>query len=179
MEEERTPGRRDPAQGGAEDSRARRRAGLHALAKTLPKITKRALGVRGFAEAGLLGDWPNIVGKEIAARCLPRKLERPRPGRRGEAVLTLRVEAGCAIELQHLEPVLIERINGYFGYRAVGRLRLLQAPMPPSRSPQEPPPRPLGPGAESALRGRLGLVEDPELRAALERLGRAVLRPRD
>ncbi len=161
--------------------RAKRGFGLLAIAKTLPKITGQALGKRGFAQADLLGAWSGIVGQDIAAHCVPRKLDRPRPGQRRGAqapggTLTLRVEAGYALEIQHLEPVLLERINGYFGFQAVTRLRLLQGPGPAPKPPSAPPARAPDPAAERALHARLGGVADTDLRGALDRLGQAVLR---
>ena len=151
-----------------------RRPGLRAVAATLPKVTRRALGKHGFAEGGLATEWPSIVGEHIAARCLPRKLALARPGKRAEGALTLRVEPGFATDLQHLSPLLIERINGYFGYRAIAKLTLHQGPI---RSPRKPPPapaRPLSAEQEAALSKRLERVEDEELREAMERLGRAM-----
>jgi hypothetical protein len=161
-----------------ETSKKRRGFGLQAIARTLPKVTGKALGQRGFAEADLLGQWASIVGREIAAHCVPRKLDRPRPGRKGEGVLTLRVESGFALELQHLEPAILERINSHFGYRAVGRLRLLQGAAPAKANyPQAVPP--LDPESAQVLSTRLAEVGDGELREALDRFGQAVLRRGD
>jgi hypothetical protein len=157
-----------------ETSKKRRGFGLQAIARTLPKVTGKALGQRGFAEADLLGQWAGIVGREIAAYCVPRKLDRPRPGQKGEGVLTLRVESGFALELQHLEPAILERINSHFGYRAVGRLRLLQGAAPTTaKNPKADPP--LDPESAEALGARLAEVGDDDLRAALDRFGQAVL----
>lgn len=169
-----TPARRQGQRQGQGQKPRRRGFGLQAIAKTLPKVTAQVLGRRGFAEADLLSNWAAIVGPELAARCTVRKLERPRRGAGGEGVLTLRVEAGFALELQHLEPQLLERINSHFGYRAVGRLRLLQAPAPAPEAPRRPDP-PADPAEQAALEARLAAVEDSELKAALGRFGRAVL----
>jgi hypothetical protein len=154
------------------DDAARRRAGLRALAVTLPKVTRRVFGRRGFAEGGLAIEWPGIVGTEIATHCRPGRLAFARASERREGTLTLRVEAPFATEIQHLSPQIIERINGYFGYRAVARLRLHQAPLAAA---EEPAPRPVASRPdEGALARRLEAVEDPELRSALGRLGRAL-----
>lgn len=161
--------------GRAQSVHAARRGGLRALATTLPKVTKRALGRRGHAEGALLAEWPSIVGKEIAARCRPQKLSAARPGRHGDGTLTLRVEAGFAVELQHMAPLLIERVNGYLGYRAVSGLRMLQVPA--GRQPQavpRPGVRPLDAADEHALCRRVEAVADAEVRTALERLGRTL-----
>lgn len=77
--------------------------------------------------------------------------------------------------MQHLEPLLVERVNGYFGYRAVARVRLVQGAVP---HPDEaaPPTRPSGEAERDAadLATRLAEVRDPELRAALKALGRSL-----
>ena len=93
-----------------------------------------------------------------------------------EGTLHVRIDSGSlAIELQHLEPLLIERINGYFGYRAVARLKLLQGPLSKRRKASPPAARALEPGEEEELVRHLCAVDDPELRQALESLGRAVI----
>ena len=154
--------------------RARRRGGgLRALAASLPKVTGKAFGRRGLAAGGLVADWPSIVGEQLAAVSLPRGLSRA-----GEGTLTLRVESGHAVALQHLEPLVIERINGYLGYRAVARLRLQQGPLGGRSAPPRPPPAPLSEAEEASLRARTGTVTDETLRGALERLGRAVKQER-
>jgi hypothetical protein len=151
---------------------AKRHAGLRALAVSLPRVTKRAFGKRGFAEGGLAADWPGIVGAELATRCRPGKLTFARAAERRDGTLTLRVEAPFATEVQHIAPQIMERINGHFGYRMVARLLLKQVAYSPR--PANPPAKPEpAPEITPELAARLESVEDPELRAALGRLGRA------
>ena len=150
-----------------------RRSGLRALAATLPKVARRALGRRGFADAGLIADWPAIVGQTIAERCHPMRLSFPRAKERKDGSLLLKVEPGFALELQHLEPLLLERINGHFGYPAVARLKFHQAPLD-GRGPARPQPdAPLPAEEAQLLSARLRGVADDELRACLERLARS------
>ncbi len=167
------PPAKAPGTKGRKPETTPRRAGLRALAESLPRVTKRLFGKRGFAEGGLAADWPGIVGAELAARCRPGKLAFARAAERREGTLTLRVEAPFATELQHLAPQIMERINGYFGYRAVARLRLKQVPYRPSQQRDRTAPAP-DPEITPELAARLESVEDPELRAALARLGRAL-----
>jgi len=145
----------------------------------LPKVTAKAIGRRGFTEGVLLNDWPAIVGVDLAEVSQPEKLMFPR-GERIGGVLHIRVSGGVAIELQHLEPLVIERINGHFGYGAVARLRLIHAPIErPRAAKPRPAPRPsapVDPGRRAMLLNMLDGVEDAALRSALERLGTAVLR---
>ena len=71
-----------------------------------------------------------------------------------------------------LEPQLLDRINGHFGYPAVARLRLVQAPFPRARARPASSPPPVPSPQEQAEIGQLvAPVGDPELRAALARLG--------
>jgi hypothetical protein len=161
-----------PGTKGRKPETGPRRAGLRALATSLPRVTKRLFGKRGFAEGGLAADWSGIVGAELAARCRPGKLAFNRATERREGTLTLRVEAPFATEVQHLSPQIMERINGYLGYRAVARLRLHQVPYRPRPATEAA--APPAPEITPELAARLEAVEDPELRAALGRLGRAL-----
>lgn len=144
-----------------------------ALAAIVQPIARRALG-KGYAAVGtLIGDWPAIVGDRLAARAVPDALAFPK-GRRAGGVLTLRAGAADALELQHEAPRLLERINGYYGYRAIERIKLIQAP-PPSRPRRRPAKAPTA-ADRAALDSALAGVEDPELRARLAALGRALFR---
>ncbi len=173
----------------------RRRGGLRPLAVTLPKVTRKALGRRGLAEGSLMAEWPEIVGETLAARCLPLKLSFADPKRRAEGTLTLQVESAWTLELQHLAPQLIERINQTLGYAAVSRLAFRQGPLP--RRPAAERPRDPDSGQEMGQEsgresgrdsgrdsGRAGAelsaaIDDEGLRGALEGLGRALKERKD
>jgi len=80
--------------------------------------------------------WPRR--REDAEEPSPKKSWRPEG-----AVLVLRVEGPRAIEVQHRSGPILERVNTYFGYRAVAEMRILQAPVdrkaPRAFSPAAPP----------------------------------------
>lgn len=123
--------------------------------------------------------WAAVVGEELARLSAPVKLSfgaqgTKDAGARVNGTLQLRVAPGAAIEFQHLEPVIVERINTFFGYRAVARLALRQGPLPRRAMPPAPP-RALSAAEDRNLSSRLDGITDPELREALERLGRAVI----
>ena len=151
-----------------------RRGGMRAIAASVPKIAGAVLGKRGFAEAQLVAQWPAIIGETLAAGVSPDKLSFSR-GERRDGTLHLRVASGLALEVQHREPVLIERINAFFGYRAVARLALKQGPPAQASGPQPPRRRPLQGEERQLLDQRLTAISDPELKAALQRLGEAVI----
>ena len=52
----------------------------------------------------------------------------------------LKVDGPRAIELQHRSEQILERVNMYFGYRAIAQLRFLQAPLPKAKSQAPAPP---------------------------------------
>jgi len=150
-----------------------RRGGTRAIAAEIPRIAGAALGKRGFGEAQLVTQWEAVMGPELAAQLSPERLSFAR-GARQDGTLRLRVAPGFALAAQHLEPVIIERINGFFGYCAVARIALVQGP--PARAPAaRPTPRPLDPAEQRALGERVAGVADPALRDALARLGAAVI----
>ena len=153
---------------------APRRGGMRRIGAELPHLAGPILGKQGIGEAQLVAQWAAIVGPGFAERCWPIRLSFGR-GERQLGTLRLRVAAAAALELQHQEPILVERINGYFGYRAIARLQLVQGPPPLGEAPAPAPPRPLAPHEGAALHDRLAAIADPDLRAALERLGRAVI----
>src|SRR5262245_7657969 len=161
----------------ADDGENRTNA-LLSLAVTLPKVTRRTLGRHGLAEGGLVTDWAAIVGQNIAERSLPLRLSFT-GGERREGTLHVRVSGALALELQHLEPQVLERINGYFGYRAVGRLRIHQGPVPDQSPSRRPSPNPPSPAAEAETGALVSEVADDGLRQALHGLGRSLRsRPR-
>ena len=84
------------------------------------------------------------------------------------------VAPGFALQIQHLEPVLVERINTFYGYRAVARLRLIQGPLPVAPPPRRPAFRALSASEEEALAATLAGLSDPTLREALTSLGRTL-----
>jgi hypothetical protein len=152
----------------------RRRHGATALAALLPRITGKAMRERGFAEDAIIARWPDIVGAEIARDAQPDRIRFPR-GKRDGGVLHLRVDGAAALEIQHEEPRIIERVNAFFGYPAIARLALVQGPLPQRDTrPAKPPPRPLTADETAALDGKVGEIEDETLRNALSRLGRAI-----
>src|SRR4051794_20725557 len=153
-----------------------RRQGLRAISRELPDVTRSALAKRGFAAARVIADWTEIVGAALAASSVPERLVRARGS--DSATLVVRVSPGAALELQHAIPQVIERVNGYFGFRAVERLRLVQGPVAATvaarRRPPPPAPKPLTPAAERALETTLAPLANSPLHDSLARLGRAV-----
>jgi hypothetical protein len=152
------------------DKAGERRPGFRAAGASLPRIVGPIVARHGGGIlARLKSDWATIAGQELAENAWPEALQRG-------GTLKLRVASHKALELQHRAPLVIERINRFFGRDAVTRLALVQGPLPlPPATTARQSPRPLAAGEEGALGQQLAAVEDPELRQSLDRLGRAVL----
>ena len=159
------------------DGKQRRRGPVplsELVGRVLDPVTRR----RGFATADLIAAWPDIAGARFAEFTRPVKITWPR----GEAndgaagVLTLHVEGPRAILIQHELGQIVERINGFLGYQAVGQVRIVQAPIGQHGKRQRAAGEPtLAADDEERLASATGLVADKGLRAALNRLGRGVL----
>jgi hypothetical protein len=131
---------------------------------------------RGFGLTTLVLYWDDIVGERLAAVSRPVRVQWP-ARQRGPAVsaaLIVRVETGCALELQHLAPVILERVNAHFGWRSISRLVLMQGPVaaPPAARRVA---QPLNKAAEAAAAELVGGDLDHSLRLALVQLGARVL----
>jgi hypothetical protein len=147
------------------------------LSVLLAKVFSDAYAKQGFASRELVTRWAEIAGAEVAAHSQPLKIQWPRPvdGQMQEpATLVLRVEGPMALEIQHSSDAILQRVNRFLGWNAVGRLALRQAPL------SRPTPRrtPIAADAASVARvaATLSAVEDDDLRAALARLGAAIKR---
>src|SRR3984957_5547403 len=111
------------------------------LSVLLSDVFSDAYARQGFAARELVTRWAEIAGPEIALHAEPLKIQWPRPveGQPQEpATLVLRVEGPMALEIQHGSDVILQRVNRFFGWSAVGRLALRQGPVslrePPAAS---------------------------------------------
>src|SRR6476619_813877 len=145
------------------------------LSVLLSDVFSDAYAKQGFAARELVTRWADIAGPEVAAHSEPLKMQWPRPveGQPQEpATLVLRVEGPAALEIQHSSDVILERVNRFFGWHAVGKLALRQGPLlrpPVKRRPPPPDPKAVAKVAEG-----LTAIEDDALRDALARLGAAI-----
>ncbi|RAU23065.1 DUF721 domain-containing protein [Paramagnetospirillum kuznetsovii] len=148
----------------------RRTYGMVSVAVPMERVTRPVFGKHGFAGGALVVDWPAIVGSVVASHTLPIRVKFP-PKDRAEGSLVVKVDSGAyALEVQHLEPLILERINGYFGWKAVARLKLVQGPLP--TPPKKAVKTVVAAQPSPGLAAKLDAVEDPDLREALARLGR-------
>ncbi|WP_075215775.1 DUF721 domain-containing protein [Mongoliimonas terrestris] len=155
--------------------------GARPLADIVGGALSAACRKRGFATVDLIQHWPDIVGPAYATSTSPDRLSWTRKPKglitedeHEPALLTVRCTGAASLRFTHELPQVIERINMFFGYRCVGRIRLVQLPVARIERPVRPAPGPVSPEAAETVRQAAAGIEDDGLRAALERLGRAV-----
>ncbi len=169
-----TPPKRAKAPTKAEPRRYERPRGgqARAIADLMPEIGRTAFRRFGFVQSSVVTRWPEIVGPRHARVCAPEAIRFP-PGEKSEGILQLVVAPAHAPIIQHVIPEIIERVNRFFGYRAVAKVKIRQGEVkpPPEQKASAPPSlRPIPMELGESLRD----VGDPELRAVLESLARSL-----
>ncbi|WP_230530641.1 DUF721 domain-containing protein [Microvirga roseola] len=151
------------------------------LAELLDACLSPSLAAQGFATSDIIMAWADIVGERLAAFTQPLKIEWKRkpphadPEARPEpATLVIRVESAFALELQHLAPTIIDRVNTYYGWRCIGKLVLKQGPVRRIEK-KQPVHRSLTPAEREKVNAAIAPIEEEPLKAALDRLGQAVV----
>ena len=120
----------------------------------------------GFVQGAVVSRWAEIVGERYAKVSTPESIRFP-AGRKSDGTLTLTVEGAHAPLMQHLAPLIIERVNRFFGYSAIGKVAFRQGRQAKAVAKVE---RPAAAAVPKALGDGLRQIADPELRACLESL---------
>lgn len=158
----------------------RRRKGFHSASGASRGMVEALAGKKGFAEADVLLKWPEIVGEAHKRICQPQAV-RFSGNRSIGATLVVETTSARAAEVDHLSPVLIERINQFYGYRAISRIKVVQTGMPGFAEGQAafdgpaPAERIIDPAIESEAAEMTRDIENEGLRKALTRMGANVL----
>jgi hypothetical protein len=153
----------------AEAPRANR---ARAVSDIVPDIGRAAFRRFGFVQSSIVSRWSEIVGDRYAAVSSPESIRFP-AGKRSDGVLNLIVEGAHAPMMQHVAPVIIERVNRFFGYQAVMRVAFRQGLVQIARARTRAAPPSLRP-IPADIGDSLREIADPELRACLESLARGV-----
>jgi hypothetical protein len=143
------------------------------IAELMPEIGRTAFRRFGFVQSSVVTRWPEIVGERHARVCVPESIRFP-PGEKSDGILQLVVVPAHAPLIAHVVPEIIERVNRFFGYKAVARVKLRQGEVnpPPAEKTTTAPPslRPIPMELGESLRD----IGDPELRTVLESLARSL-----
>ena len=98
---------------------------LESLGSIFMPIVKNAMSAEDLIETDIMLKWRDIVGHAVACFCYPLKAKyNPKTN-----IRTLYVEVpigGYAIEIQHKENYVLNKINAYFGYQAIHKINVSQ-----------------------------------------------------
>lgn len=178
------PPQHDPAPAPVASAAARHAKGFRSLgASARAPLTVAAAGV-GIAAPDILLRWAEVVGEALAGLCHPVRVSYAAKDGMG-ATLLVQAPGARATEIEHLAPRIVERVNQFYGYRAISRLKITQATGQAGQAQgfaeaaagfagPEPSRRP-GPELTARAAEMTAGIQDPRLRAALTRMGAHVL----
>ncbi len=149
-----------------------RGGGAKAIGDLMPEIGRTAFRRFGFVQSSVVTRWPEIVGPVHARVCSPEAIRFP-PGEKSDGILQLVVSPAHAPLIQQVTHEIAERVNRFFGYRAVGRVKIRQGAVKPPRAEAAPKPPPSLKPIPMELGESLRDIGDPELRTVLESLARS------
>lgn len=143
------------------------------IADLMPQIGRTAFRRFGFVQSSVVTRWPEIVGETHARACMPEAIRFP-PGEKSEGILQLVVQPAHAPLIQHVIPEIIARVNRFFGYNAVAKVKMRQGEVKPPYAERRASPPPSLKPIPMELGESLRDIGDPELRTVLESLARSM-----
>lgn len=156
---------------------SKRGRGIKPIADHIATVTKPLLGKRGFASHRIIFHWGDIVGDMLAQQCTPDRI-RYAQGDRTNGTLHIHAYGVQALELEYLKPQVIQQVNAFCGYNAVGDIKITQTP--PPISPKESPKPKFTPTPQqtaettATLNAQLADMPDSPLKTALMGLGKSI-----
>ncbi len=106
------------------------------IGDTLIKVNRNFSSKFGKIEFIIHSKWPDIVGSYFKIYSEPKNITRlpDYENDLGETIykshLNVNVAPAAALEFQHFKDTIIEKINSYFGYKAINDLRIQQNYLP-------------------------------------------------
>ena len=143
-----------------------------AVSALMPDIGRAAFRRFGFVQSSVVSRWDEIVGARYAAVSAPEAIRFP-VGKKSDGTLELTVEGAHATMIQHVLPEIMDRVNRFFGYGAVARVKVRQGPVSKPK-PRQPSPPPMLKPVPMELCESLREIGDPELFAVLESLAKSL-----
>ena len=97
--------------------------GLRSFKDTLPKNIKKIIKKKGHIFSETLNNWKYIVGNEIFQICYPKSFKNS--NKFGVSTLHVMVKRGHEIDLEYSKKEIIDKMNSFFGYAVVERLKFI------------------------------------------------------
>ncbi|MGL4404293.1 MAG: DUF721 domain-containing protein, partial [Notoacmeibacter sp.] len=142
------------------------------LSELVPELLDPVMQKRAGLTTALIGAWLEIAGERIGRFSSPSKIGWSRANASSDpfapATLFINADPAVALALQHETSAIISRINGFFGYPAIDRVKITQKQVQMNLGKQIKR-KPNASDLEMALK-KVALVENDALREALAQL---------
>lgn len=160
----------------AQGFRKRTFEGPERLTKEIRTIAQKVLGTRGFAGLDIIESWIDIVGEHIANGIRPEKLTFEKDSRTNGTLHVKSAGGAYAVLFEHQKPLIIEKINTFFGYPAVSKIHIMQGKLhfPPLQ--ETPIQRKPLPGELKLLKEKTDCIADEDLRQKTYQIGLTLLK---
>ena len=96
--------------------------GLRSFGNTLPRNFRGILKKNGYNYYEIINKWNLLMGKNISNFCYPKSIKVSQANKNGTLVLS--VERGNEINVEYSKQEIINKINSYFGYKLISKIRL-------------------------------------------------------
>jgi len=141
----------------------------------LDPVLRRRTGI----SVGLVQSWEEVAGERLAASTRPERILWPRRLHEDDpfapATLVIACEGMTALRVQHETGEIIQRINAFLGFAAIGRIKIVQKPVDSGAVKKRPLLRQLSPNEENRIAGTVENIEDDDLRTSLANLGKTIM----
>ncbi len=155
-----------------------RHFGARPVAEFVSKLLDPVIERRAGMTMDLVASWEDIVGERHAAHSRPEKLDWPRRAHEDEpfepATLVVACSGPQAVFVQADSDTILARVNTYFGFAAVARMKVVQKATTGAREKPQRKIADLPDDKQQKLQQMVENVEDDTLRTALSRLGTGV-----
>jgi len=97
--------------------------GLRSFKDTLPKNIKKIINKKGHIYSETLNNWRYIVGSDLFDVCFPKSFKTS--NKFGVSTLIVMVKRGHEVDLEYSKKDIIDKMNSFFGYSVVEKLKLI------------------------------------------------------
>jgi hypothetical protein len=157
----------------------KRRGGeARSVSDLMPEIGRAAFRRFGFVQSSIVSRWDEIVGPRYARVSTPESIRFP-AGKKADGTLELIVEGAHAPMMQHVVPEIIDRVNRFFGYSAVARVKMRQGAVAQKAARTTAKAPPMLKPVSFELGDSLKEIGDPELQAVLNSLAKSLAKSED
>jgi len=134
-----------------------------------PQLTKQYLAGKPTFLPNMRAHWPEVVGPYLARLTEPHKLSVHASASGKQAVLHLHCEPMASLEVQHMIPQVLQKVNLFCGSDQIHKIKLVQKALNKKLSTYNKPEKKLKP-LSPEIEGSLEAVENESLREALKKL---------